>query len=680
MRFKNWSLRLKILVPTFAIVFILVSASTVMMTVKATDLAVSQATDLAKSRASGYASDVARSIDLAINVTRTLAAMYEKAAASPDIPGREYLDSVLVGALEQNADLAGAWCAFPPDVFDGREKAYEDTYHGAYRNWYYRDGGKIATRFVGTSIDFESLAWYTNPMSGDGATLTEPYPWEVNGKKFWLASTGYPVKKNGRNIGVVGVDFYLNDLQETVLSIRPFGNGYAFLVTGEGFIVAHPNAEWVGKNLADVAGGRSREILQAVRAGKPMSYEAESPVDGEKSFVAYAPIGIGGAGKHWALAVVTPMSTVRAQADSFALTGAGIGLVTLVVLLAVLWAIAKLIAAPVLKSISLAQSLAEGDLTRDIDVHQEDEVGKLADALRGMAGKLRRVIGEVAGSTESVAAGSEELSASSQSLADGANRQAASIEEVAASMEEMAGNIRANSENATETERTATQAAERAEVSGRSVAEAMAAMTDIAERISIIEEIARQTNLLALNAAIEAARAGEHGKGFAVVAAEVRKLAERSGNAAAEISELSGATVRKAEEASAQIEQLIPDIERTADLVREIAAASAEQETGVTQINSAIQQLDHVIQHNASASEEIAATSETLAGESAHLQQSISFFHLGDSSRAATGGRPASRPAPRAIPTAGNGGRTIGNRMNGGMDLDRNDDGEFERF
>ncbi|XXJ18058.1 methyl-accepting chemotaxis protein [Desulfovibrio caledoniensis] len=650
MRFKNWSLRLKILVPTFTIVFLLIAASTVIMTIKATNLAVSQAEDLARDRARGYATDVGQAIDQAVTVTRTLAVMFEKGAVHATVPDRELLDSVLVGALQQNDALAGVWCAFPPDDFDGREAHYKDKYKGAYRNWYYRDGGTIASNFAGAG--FESEAWYAEPMSGSGETLTEPYPWDVAGKQFWLASTGYPVKKNGRNIGVVGVDFYLNDLQKNVLSIKPFGTGYAFLVTGQGFIVAHPQADWVGKNLKEVLGERSGKVLSAVQAGKNLSYEITSPMDGEESFVTYSPFEIGKSGKYWALAVVTPMSTVRSHADSFTVISAGIGVVTLVVLLAVLWVIAKIITGPVLKSIDLARSLADGDLTRDIDVHQSDEVGQLADALRCMAAKLRQVIGEVSESTESVAAGSEELSASSQSLAEGANRQAASVEEVSASMEEMAGNIRANSENATETERIATQAAERAEVSGKSVGEAMAAMTDIAERISIIEEIARQTNLLALNAAIEAARAGEHGKGFAVVAAEVRKLAERSGKAASEISELSGATVRKAEEAGAQLGELIPDIERTADLVREIAAASAEQETGVDQINNAIQQLDHVIQQNASASEEMASTSETLAGESTQLQQSISFFHLGHSRPVAVGQRKASRPSPLALPRA----------------------------
>jgi len=626
MHFKDWSLKLKILVPTFSIVFILMALSTLVMTLKARDLAVSQAEALARDKAKGYAAGVSKSLDTAITITHTLANMYQEGAAYSVVPDREYLDAVLIRALESNKGLAGAWCAFPPDQFDGREAAYQDKYKGAYRNWYYRDNGKIASDFTGPG--FESETWYTTPMASNVETLTEPYTWKTAGKSFLLASTGYPVKKNGKNIGVVGVDFYLNDLQKIVLGIKPFGTGYAFLITGKGAFVAHPNKEMTGKTMQQILNEDANPILSDINAGTSHDMIRKSPLTGADEYVVYAPIEIGSSGKYWALAVVTPMSTVLQQADSFAVTGTVIGIATLVVLFVVLWWIASLITKPVLKGTVLADGLARGDLTQDIDVYQKDEVGRLADALRTMSHRLREIMTGVSESTGNVASGSEELSASSQNLADGASQQAASVEEVSSSMEQMAANISGNAENAVETERIAREAALRAEESGKAVAEAMGAMTDIAEKISVIEEIARQTNLLALNAAIEAARAGEHGKGFAVVAAEVRKLAERSGTAASEISELSSSTVGRAKIATGELDRLVPDIQKTAELVQEIAAASAEQQTGVQQINAAIQQLDQVIQQNASASEEVASTSSTLAEESERLQQAISFFNL----------------------------------------------------
>jgi len=212
------------------------------------------------------------------------------------------------------------------------------------------------------------------------------------------------------------------------------------------------------------------------------------------------------------------------------------------------------------------------------------------------------------------------------------------------------------------------------------VVQAVSAMKNIAEKISIVEEIARQTNLLALNAAIEAARAGEHGKGFAVVAAEVRKLAERSGTAAAEISQLSSSTVSVADQAGQMLVKLVPDIQRTAELVQEISAASNEQNAGAEQINKALQQLDQVIQQNASASEEMASTSEELSSQAEQLQSSISFFHLGATAARITRqsvhrGRPQpSRKAPKALAAkASTGGLAL--------DMGRDDeDDEFERF
>ncbi len=366
---------------------------------------------------------------------------------------------------------------------------------------------------------------------------------------------------------------------------------------------------------------------------------------------------------------------------TFVVAGAAMALIIGIVF-AVL--ITRAITVPIQMGVGFAQTIAKGDLNADMAVHQRDEIGQLADALREMVNKLREIVGEVSSAGENVASGSEELSASSESLSQGATEQAASVEEISSSMEEMAANIRQNADNAQQTERIAIQSAKDAESGGTAVTETVAAMKDIANKITIIEEIARQTNLLALNAAIEAARAGEHGKGFAVVAAEVRKLAERSGNAASEISELSTSSVAVAETAGQMLNKMVPDIRRTAELVQEIAAASNEQNTGADQINKAIQQLDQVVQQNASASEEMASTAEELSSQAEQLQATIAFFRLDTKPRKMqkpnhlpySEQRPQPHNAP-AKPTATKSAQGV--KL--ALDMDHDDmDSEFERF
>jgi methyl-accepting chemotaxis protein len=280
-----------------------------------------------------------------------------------------------------------------------------------------------------------------------------------------------------------------------------------------------------------------------------------------------------------------------------------------------------------LKSVAgVAVSISEGDLTVESAPLSDRDV--LGQAQKRMLENLRRTVVEVAEVAANVASGSEEMSATAQQLSQGASEQAASAEECTASMEEMGASVQQNADNAKQTDKLATKAAEDGVSSGSAVEETVRAMKEIAEKIGIIDEISRKTDLLALNAAVEAARAGEHGKGFAVVASEVRKLAERSQTAAADISRLTTDAVRRADGAGNLLLNLVPDIRKTAELVREIAAASAEQGAGANQVSKAMQQLDQVIQQNASASEEMSSAADVLSNQAEGLQKAISFFRV----------------------------------------------------
>ena len=321
-----------------------------------------------------------------------------------------------------------------------------------------------------------------------------------------------------------------------------------------------------------------------------------------------------------------------------------VGVAIVAVLIAIGSAVwVSLIVSRGLKQLAVAlDTVAGGDLTQTIEVRSNDEIKDLVETTNVMIERLRGVVTDTAGAADNVAAGSQQLSASSEQVSQGATEQAAAAEEASASMEQMAANIKQNADNAAQTEKIARQSSKDAEASGVAVDKAVGAMRVIAEKISIVQEIARQTDLLALNAAVEAARAGEHGRGFAVVASEVRKLAERSQTAAAENSAVSGDTVQAAAQAGEMLTKLVPDIRRTAELVSEISAACREQDIGASQINQALQQLDTVTQQNASASEQITSTSEELSGQANELQQSISFFRVDDGSAKKTR-RPAAR-------------------------------------
>mgnify|MGYP000028695824 CR=1 FL=1 len=300
-----------------------------------------------------------------------------------------------------------------------------------------------------------------------------------------------------------------------------------------------------------------------------------------------------------------------------------------VLLVAVLTLLVRKVVINPLNEVGKALSdISQGDLTTSFNITRKDEIGTLLTSISSMQEKLLEVVKKIKGNSDQISSAAIQVSDTANELSNGANDQAAGVEETSASVEEMGASIKQNSENAQTTEKIATESANAAAEGGNAVSGTVLAMTQIAEKITIIEDIAYQTNMLALNAAIEAARAGVHGKGFAVVAAEVRKLAERSQHAASEISSLTSDSVQVAETAGALLEKMVPDISNTANLVQEISAASEEQSSGVGQIANAMQQLNGVTQRNAAGSEQLAATAEALQERSANLQQAVSYFTL----------------------------------------------------
>lgn len=340
-------------------------------------------------------------------------------------------------------------------------------------------------------------------------------------------------------------------------------------------------------------------------------------------------------------------------------------LITFCVASAVTFFVSRGITRPVKAMAGHLHEMAQGggDLTKRIDIGSHDEVGQMAGSFNAFVQKLEEIISEVRTSSDGIASAASQVASSASSLSQGTSEQAASIEETTSSLEEMSASIAQNAENSRQMEQMAVKGARDSEDSGGAVGETVTAMKQIAERISIIEEIAYQTNLLALNAAIEAARAGEHGRGFAVVATEVRKLAERSQTAAQEIGGLAGKSVGVAERSGELLKELVPAIKKTAELVQEVAASSSEQSTGVTQINKAMTAVDTVTQRNASSAEELSSTAEELAAQSEALQQLMAFFRVaGDQKSAAPRKAPVAerKPVPQLAHAAAAGAKPNG--------------------
>ncbi len=563
---------------------------------------------------------------------RAMENLLSSVMADPSISlTRDSADRIIRSFVENAAEdqIFSAYAGFEPDAFDGRDAEFagKPGYNAAGRFmtvWYRTGDGGVERGYM---EDYDTMEYYQAPLTTGKEHITEPYAHEIEGRRYHIVSLSVPLKNpDGDVIGMVGCDILLDKIHEDLKNTRIMETGFVSFVSEKGMVVGSRSDKFPGKNVRDIV--KDEQVVQLVLGDEEFTRSYAFAQDGKRYLMHGTPIPIGLTGASWCAVLNLPMNEILSGVHRLEYILAG-GIICLgAAMIALIFSLLKQVTRQIGGAVHMAEHIAAGDLTVSLEAERQDEAGRLADALNQMAARLDEMISRLrtmSGRTNELGA---RLSESAERISQGASEQAANTEEVAAFMEELSSSIQSNLDRSRSSDETAREAASGAREGASAMEETVSGMKEIAGKIAFIEEISRNTDLLALNAVIEAVRAGEKGRGFAVVAGEVRKFAERSREAATDITGITADGVALAEDTRTRIRETAGQIARTSELMQEITAAGNEQNAGMEQVNQALQQLDAVIQQNVSTSEDLACLASDLADQALEVGQELAGFRI----------------------------------------------------